>query len=105
MLDTDLLIADGKIIAIGKGISVEDKEVKIIDAKNKWITPGIIDIHSHMGVYPAPSVRTSSDGNEATSPVTAEVWAEHSMWVHEPTLSALPRPLLLPGWLPHCHRC
>ena len=84
MLDTDLLIADGKIIAIGKGISVEDKEVKIIDAKNKWITPGIIDIHSHMGVYPAPSVRTSSDGNEATSPVTAEVWAEHSMWVQDP---------------------
>ena len=84
LLDTDLLIADGKIIAIGKGISVDDKDVKIIDAKNKWITPGIIDIHSHMGVYPAPSVRTSSDGNEATSPVTAEVWAEHSMWVQDP---------------------
>ena len=79
MLDTDLLIADGKIIAIGS-ISVDD-ECKIIDAKNKWITPGIIDIHFHMGAYPAPSVRTSSDGNEATSPVTAEVWAEHSMWV------------------------
>jgi len=84
LLDTDLLIADGKIIAIGKGISVDDKDIKIIDAKNKWITPGIIDIHSHMGVYPAPSVRTSSDGNEATSPVTAEVWAEHSMWVQDP---------------------
>ena len=54
LLDTDLLIGDGKIIAIGKGISVDDKDVKIIDAKNKWITPGIIDIHSHMGVYPAP---------------------------------------------------
>jgi hypothetical protein len=34
-----------------------------------------------MGVYPAPGFRTSSDGNEATSPVTADVWAEHSMWV------------------------
>ena len=45
---------------------------------------GIIDIHSHMGVYPAPSVKTSSDGNEATSPVTAEVWAEHSIWVQDP---------------------
>ena len=39
---------------------------------------GIIDIHSHMGVYPAPSVRTSSDGNESTSPVTADVWAQTS---------------------------
>ena len=84
LLDTDLLIDNGKIIALGKGISIDDKDVKIIDAKNKWITPGIIDIHSHMGVYPAPSVRTSSDGNEATSPVTAEVWAEHSMWVQDP---------------------
>ena len=37
-----------------------------------------------MGVYPAPGVSTSSDGNEATSPVTAEVWAEHSMWVQDP---------------------
>ena len=37
-----------------------------------------------MGVYPAPGVRTSSDGNEATSPVTAEVWAEHSVWVQDP---------------------
>ena len=37
-----------------------------------------------MGVYPAPSVRTSSDGNEATNPVTAEVWAEHSVWSQDP---------------------
>ena len=86
-LNTDLFINDGKIVAIGQGISVDDEDVKIINAKNKWITPGIIDIHSHMGVYPAPSVRTSSDGNEATSPVTAEVWAEHSMWVQDPQYS------------------
>ena len=37
-----------------------------------------------MGVYPAPGVRTSSDGNEATNPVTAEVWAEHSVWSQDP---------------------
>ena len=60
----------------------EDTIIK--DVAGKWITPGIIDIHSHMGVYPAPGVSTSSDGNEATSPVTAEVWAEHSMWVQDP---------------------
>ena len=60
----------------------EDTIIK--DITGKWITPGIIDIHSHMGVYSAPGVSTSSDGNEATSPVTAEVWAEHSMWVQDP---------------------
>ena len=82
-LDTDLIIQDGKIVAIGKDLP-KSKDIKVIDATNKWITPGIIDIHSHMGVYPAPSVRTSSDGNESTSPVTADVWAEHSIWVQDP---------------------
>ena len=72
LLQTDILINDRKIAAIGKDLPVTD-DFEIIDASGKWITPGIIDIHSHMGVYPAPGVRTSSDGNEATSPVTADV--------------------------------
>ena len=82
LLGYDLLIADGKILEIGQ--SINQSGVKVIDASNKWITPGIIDIHSHMGVYSAPSVSTSSDGNEATAPVTAEVWAEHSVWTQDP---------------------
>ena len=49
LLDTDLLIGDGKIVAMGRGISVDDKDVKIIDAKNKWITPGIIAVsYTHL---------------------------------------------------------
>ena len=83
LLQTDLLIKDRKIEAIGKDLPVTN-DFEVIDASGKWVTPGIIDIHSHMGVYPAPGVRTSSDGNEATSPVTADVWAEHSMWVQDP---------------------
>ena len=82
-LSTDLLIQDRKIVAIGEDLPINDT-FKVIDATGKWITPGIIDIHSHMGVYPAPGVSTSSDGNEATSPVTADVWAEHSIWVQDP---------------------
>ena len=83
LLETDILVDDGKIIAIGKDLPFSN-EFRVIDATGKWVTPGIIDIHSHMGVYPAPGVRTSSDGNEATSPVTADVWAEHSIWVQDP---------------------
>ena len=83
LIDTDLIIKDGKVVAIGVDLP-SSSDLEEIDATNKWITPGIIDIHSHMGVYPAPSVKTSSDGNEATSPVTAEVWAEHSIWVQDP---------------------
>ena len=81
-LNYDLLIADGKIVEMGSSLS--QPGIEVIDASNKWITPGIIDIHSHMGVYSAPGVATSSDGNEATAPVTAEVWAEHSVWTQDP---------------------
>ena len=81
----DVLFDNGIIEEIGKDIV--DGNATIIDARGKWLTPGIIDIHSHMGVYPAPGVRTSSDGNEATSPITAEVWAEHSVWTQDPQFS------------------
>ena len=81
----DVLFDNGIIEEIGKDIV--DGDATIIDAKGKWLTPGIIDIHSHMGVYPAPGVRTSSDGNEATSPITAVVWAEHSVWTQDPQFS------------------
>ena len=42
------------------------------DASGKWVTPGIIDVHSHLGVYASPSIDANSDGNEATNAVTAD---------------------------------
>ena len=78
----DVHFSDGEIQAVGLRLVVEGAIE--IDGTGKYVTPGIIDNHSHMGVYPAPSVRTSSDGNEATNPVTSEVWAEHSVWTQDP---------------------
>jgi imidazolonepropionase-like amidohydrolase len=78
----DVLFADGKIVAVGAGLSADGATV--IDADGMWITPGIIDVHSHLGVYPSPGTASHSDGNEATAPVTAEVWAEHSVWPQDP---------------------
>ena len=80
--NADVLMADGKIIAVGAGLSADGANV--VDAAGKWITPGVIDVHSHLGVYGSPSTASHSDGNEATAPVTAEVWAEHSVWPHDP---------------------
>ena len=80
--NADVLIVDGKIKQVGKNIKAADAVA--VDAKGKWITPGIIDVHSHLGVYPSPDVESHSDGNEMTSPNTSEVWAEHSVWPQDP---------------------
>ena len=76
-----VLLQDGKIAAIGAAgeITAPDGATEV-DAAGKWVTPGIIDIHSHLGDYPSPSNASTSDGNEMTSPNTAQVWAEHSVW-------------------------
>ena len=81
--DAEVLLVDGKISAVGKGLDAPAGAL-VIDGHDKWVTPGIIDVHSHLGVYPSPSVRGNDDGNEATSPSTANVWAEHSVWPEDP---------------------
>lgn len=81
-----LYIADGKVVSVGEPEEIADGTT-VIDAAGGWITPGIIDVHSHLGVYPSPGVSAHSDGNEATAPVTAEVWAEHSVWPQDPGFS------------------
>jgi imidazolonepropionase-like amidohydrolase len=80
---------DGKVSAVGGAMTDADipANVTIIDGTGKFITPGIIDIHSHLGAYPSPSVEAHSDGNEATSPTTPEVWVEHSVWPQDPGFS------------------
>jgi imidazolonepropionase-like amidohydrolase len=84
--NADVLMVDGKINQIGKDLVAEGAVE--IDANGKWITPGIIDVHSHLGVYPSPSVESHADGNEMTSPNTSEVWAEHSVWPQDPGFEA-----------------
>lgn len=77
-----VLFRDGKIVAVGQNLAADGATV--IDGKGKYVTPGVIDIHSHLGDYPSPGVQANSDGNEMTGPVTADVWAEHSVWPQDP---------------------
>ena len=83
--DASLFIADGKIVFVGEGDAPAG--VTTIDAKGRWVTPGLIDVHSHLGVYPSPGVKAHSDGNEMTNPTTPNVWAEHSIWPQDPGFS------------------
>ena len=78
----DVLIRDGKIVDVGTALPQGDAST--IDAKGRWVTPGLIDVHSHLGVYASPGVNATQDGNEMTDPVTAGVWAEHSVWPQDP---------------------
>lgn len=79
----DILLVDGKVSEIAEEITAPDGAT-VIDASGKWVTPGIIDNHSHLGVYPSPSVSAHGDGNEISGAVTAEVWAEHGIWPQDP---------------------
>jgi imidazolonepropionase-like amidohydrolase len=83
--DGTILVRDGRITAIG--VAAPPADAKIIDAGGRIVTPGIIDAHSHLGVYASPEVAAHADGNEATNPVTAEVDAQHSFWPQDPGLT------------------
>ncbi|HOJ92092.1 MAG TPA: amidohydrolase [Dictyoglomaceae bacterium] len=69
----DILIKDGKIEAIG--INLQNPNAEIIDAKGKFILPGFIDAHSHIGLFEEGVGNYYQDGNEATDPVTPHVKA------------------------------
>lgn len=80
-----ILLRDGRIVSVGTTVEAPADAV-VVDGTGKYVTPGIIDDHSHLGVYAAPGTDAESDGNEATNPVTAEVWAEHSFWPQDPQI-------------------
>ncbi len=101
--DGVLLVRDGKIAAVGTRAEVPvPAGTPVVDAAGRTLLPGIIDTHSHMGVYPWPEVDANSDGNEATDPVRAEVRALDSVNAEDPAF-ALARAggvtsvLVLPG--------
>ncbi|MEM6638555.1 MAG: amidohydrolase [Pseudomonadota bacterium] len=96
-----VLLKDGRVAAVGETLRAP-KGAKVIDAQGRFVSPGIIDVHSHLGVYPSPGVAAHNDGNEMTDPVTAEVWAEHAVWPQDPGFNAaraggVTTMLILPG--------
>ena len=76
-----ILLRDGKIAEVGTTVTAP-ADALIIDGLGKYVTPGIIDTHSHIGGggVPGDNGAQTNDINEATNPVTAHVWVEHSVW-------------------------
>ncbi len=98
---TDLLIQNGQIQAIGANLPVP-KDARVIDAAGKIVTPGLVDMHSHLGVYAAPAAKAHADGNEMTSPTTPAVRALDAFDPEDPAIArsvagGVTTALILPG--------
>ncbi len=97
-----VVVRDGRIEATGPGDPPPVPGARVIDVRDRFVTPGLIDAHSHLGVYPGPSVEAHEDGNEMTAPVTAGAWAEHALWPQDPGIEravagGVTSMLVLPG--------
>lgn len=87
--DGDIFISRGHIAAIGRNLPAPP-DAQVIDARNRWVTPGIIDIHSHDGTYVLPLTtidQTASDVAELSDPNAADVWVETAVNPQDPAFS------------------
>ena len=85
----DVLMRAGKIVAVGKGLDA--KGATVIDAHGRWVTPGIIDVHTHDGSYSQPQTSTdaeASDVSEISDPNSADTWIEHAVNAEDPAFAA-----------------
>ncbi|HMC82953.1 MAG TPA: amidohydrolase, partial [Candidatus Polarisedimenticolia bacterium] len=80
-----ILIVDGKIREIGTHVDAP-AGAEVVLADGMFVMPGIVDTHSHIGVYSWPEVDANSDGNEMTDPVQAGVRALDSVNVEDPAI-------------------
>ena len=81
-----LIVKDGKIVEVLlKGKLGNDRAVdEVVDLKGMVIIPGLVDTHSHIGIYPKPSVPAHSDGNEMSGPVQSGIRALDAIWPGDP---------------------
>ncbi|KAF9450406.1 carbohydrate esterase family 9 protein [Macrolepiota fuliginosa MF-IS2] len=63
----DVLMEKGIIKSVGNlgwlDLTTFGSDLQVIDAKGAWITPGLVDVHSHIGDFSLPVLEGSNDGN------------------------------------------
>ena len=64
-----VLVENGKITAIGENLELP-AGAKLIDASGKYVLPGFVDAHTHLGLQDSAVRWEGDDVNEATDPVT-----------------------------------
>jgi imidazolonepropionase-like amidohydrolase len=84
--DGTVVIENGKIAAVGKSVP-SPPGAEVIDAHGEYVLPGLVDPHSHLGVYSMPAVRANSDGNEMTGDIEAQVRSEDAINTDDPEIA------------------
>ncbi len=81
----DVWIREGVIRAVGVDLPIPGS-AEIVELEGRWVTPGLIDPHSHLGLYALPMVAAHLDGNETSGPFQAAVRAEDAFWPQDPAI-------------------
>ena len=80
-----LVVQRGKIVAVGPEGKVQvPAQAKVCDLAGKTIIPGLVDTHSHIGIYSRPHVPANGDGNEMTGPVQPGLRALDAIYPDDP---------------------
>lgn len=103
--DTDVVLDQGLIQSVTPARdAVHVAEAHEVDAQGQWITPGIIDLHTHLGVLGMPSTPTIIDGNSRVGPTRPMVRSVDGINEHDESLWAtlsggITTAMVLPGSL------
>ena len=68
--DGTVLVEDGRITALGADVAAPEG-AEVVDAQGRWVLPGLIDAHVHLGVWEEGEGWAGQDTNEMTDPVMA----------------------------------
>jgi imidazolonepropionase-like amidohydrolase len=79
-----IILDKGKIAVVAEGDLPAPSGATVIDGAGKFVTPGLIDTHSHMGVYPMLGTTGAEDGNEMADPVTPQAQTADAFWPQDP---------------------
>ncbi|KAJ6577348.1 carbohydrate esterase family 9 protein [Mycena capillaripes] len=104
VLKGDIFMDGGIIVDVGvfKQSVLDLHKHDIVDAQGAWVTPGIVDMHSHLAVEASPALAGASDGNSFKGLVLPWLRAVDSMNTHDDgfvlaVAGGITTSLILPG--------